>query len=110
HLKPRALRAGLSDCGYLVRLLEPQRDLAHEARVVAVGKPFRLRRNGSEQVAQRLHLGFPVVAEHMRRDEVLPTRSGVADADANAAEIRAERGVYRSEAIVSRGASPDFHL
>ena len=81
-------------------LLHPQRDFAHEADVVAVGEPFGFGRDRAQQVGQRLHFALGVIAEHVRRDPVLV--AGVADADPDAAEIGAERGVDRAQAVVAR--------
>ena len=77
----------------------PRRDLAHEADVVAIGQPFGLGGDRAEQVGQRLHLALGVIAEHVRRDPVLV--AGMADADPHAAEIGAERGVDRAQAVVA---------
>ena len=94
----------------VIRLLQPERNFAHEAGVVAVGQPLGLRRNSAQQVGERLHLRLRVIAEDMGGDELLPARAGVADADANAAEVGAKRGVDRAQAVVPGEPAADAHL
>ena len=48
-----------------------------------------------------------VIAEHVRRDLVLVARPGMADADPHAAEIGAELGVDRAQAVMAGGAAAD---
>ena len=88
------------------RLLKPQRDLAHEAGVVAFGQPLGLGRDRGEHVGQRLDLALGVIAEDVGGDEVLEARPRMADADPHAAEIGAERGVDRAQAVVARRVPP----
>ena len=64
----------------------------------------------AEHVGQRLHLRLGVIAEHVGRDLFLPAGTGVADADAHAAEIGAERGIDRAQAVVAGEPAADAHL
>src|SRR3954453_10757324 len=82
-------------------LLQPERDFAHETRVLAVREPFGFARDRCEHVAQRLHLRLRIIPEHMRGDEVLPPGSGMADADPHAPELGAETGVDRAQAVMA---------
>ena len=63
-------------------------DVVHEADVVAGGEPFGFGGDRAEQVATTARFRLGVIAEHMGGDPVLV--AGVADADADAAEIGAE--------------------
>src|SRR5690242_12370219 len=84
YIDPRPrLRPGLFDRRLLAVVLEPQGNFAHEAGVVAIGEPSRLAGDGAEHVGQGLHFRLCVIAEDMRRHEVLPPGPGVSDADTN---------------------------
>src|SRR3990170_4400013 len=98
----RRRRKGSESSRATLLRLQPERDFAHEAGVVPVGQPLRLRGDRGEQVGQGLHLRLGIIAEHVRGDLLLLAGAGVADADANPAEIRAEMGVDRAQAVVAR--------
>ena len=88
----------------LIRLLHP--DATSLMKRASSPRPAsRFGGDRGEQVGQRLHFALGVIAEHMRRDLVLV--AGMADADADAAEIGAEAGVDRAQAIMAGGAAAD---
>ncbi len=88
--------------------LEPQRDFAHEARIVARREPRRLGGDRAEHVGQVVDLGLGIIAEDIAGDTVLVP--GMADADPHAAEIGAEMLIRRAQPVVSRGAAAGLHL
>src|SRR5438876_2562290 len=90
--------------------MQPERHFAHESRVVAIGEPLGLTGDRGEEVGQGLHLSLRIIAEHVRGDEILPARTGVADTDAHALELGAKARVDRAEAIVASGAAADLYL
>src|SRR3546814_5181556 len=71
----------------------PQRQIAHEARIVVLGQPRCLGGDRAQQVGQRLDLALVIISQDMPGHPVLVPR--MPDADPHAAEIVAD--MLRSE-------------
>jgi hypothetical protein len=67
--------------------LHPERDVIHEARVIAFGEPLGLRADRAEHGGKIIFFRLGKVAEDMTGHAVLVAR--MADAEANAAEFGA---------------------
>src|SRR5687767_14195175 len=84
-------------------ILLPQCHVAHEPRVFALREPLRLGADRSEHVGQGVDLGLGVIAEHVAGHPVLV--AGMADAEADAAELGAEMLIDRAQPVFARRAA-----